>query len=317
MSTKRGQLQTVSEMGRAALWWADRFRSPVLPLWPAVNGVCACPKGRGCQHSGKHQIGMLAPRGAHSATREDFRILDWWTRYPIASIGLATGHPLPGGGYLITLDVDPRSDGDHSLDELENEHGPLSSTLTVRTGGGGWHYYLRTFERPARSPDLAPGVEIKGPGRYVVAPPSVHASGEVYTIETLVRPAPAPEWITEALRPPVRPIRSDGTAYTSDLETIRSALMAIPTRPDYPEWIRIIAAVLDAVGGDHHEAEALLIEWSPEERPREYARKLASPLERITAGTLFYLARSNGWTDPAVRQGGEIAARLLRKAVAA
>ena len=93
--------------------------------------------------------------------------------------------------------------------------------------------------------------------------------------------------------------------------------MAIPTRPDYPEWIRVIAAVLDAVGGDRDAAEALLIEWSPEERAGEYRRKLASPLERITAGTLFYLARSNGWTDPAVRHGGDVAARLLRKAVAA
>lgn len=58
-------------------------------------------------------------------------------------------------------------------------------TLRVRTGSGGLHIYVRV------SPDLKikgrnrvlPAIDIKGEGGYVLAPPSRHASGGVYSVE--------------------------------------------------------------------------------------------------------------------------------------
>jgi hypothetical protein len=71
-------------------------------------------------------------------------------------------------------------------------------------------------------------------------------------------------------------------------------LAVIPKRPHYHDWITVVAAVGDALPvGD---AIEVLNEWSPEEAPGEYAKKLASGFEKIHVGTLIHLARQYGWT---------------------
>jgi VirE-like protein len=79
-----------------------------------------------------------------------------------------------------------------------------------------------------------------------------------------------------------------------DRAQIREMLAVIPKRPDYPEWIKVVAAVGDALPDD--EAIESLNEWSPEERPSEYADKLRHRLSEIHIGTLIHLAREHGWT---------------------
>lgn len=79
----------------------------------------------------------------------------------------------------------------------------------------------------------------------------------------------------------------------SSLAEVRELLNHIPSRPHYPEWIRIIAAVGDAL--PEEQAVAALCEWSPEERAGEYREKLRSRLTRVKRGTLFFLARRYGW----------------------
>ena len=99
---------------------------------------------------------------------------------------------------------------------------------------------------------------------------------------------------------------------SSDPEAVRSALMAIPPRPAYPEWVKVIAAVLDGLGGDEVLAEAALKLWSPEERAGEYAEKLRHPLATVSVGTLYWLAQRHGWQPPweaGRRDGGERRAR--------
>jgi hypothetical protein len=112
--------------------------------------------------------------------------------WPDANIGIATG-----GGRAV-LDIDLRNGGDGALASLEAAHGrELPGTAKVATGGGGWHHY---FAAPAgtRSRDLAPGVELKGEGSYVVAPPSLHASGREYVWIHDGERADAPAWLLEA-----------------------------------------------------------------------------------------------------------------------
>lgn len=79
------------------------------------------------------------------------------------------------------------------------------------------------------------------------------------------------------------------------LALVRSALLAIPTRPDYDEWIKCIAAVKDAMP-DPAVALPLLREWSPEESPRQYEVKWREGLRHIPAAWLFDQARRHGWT---------------------
>lgn len=140
------------------------------------TGGCSCRKPT-CEHAGKHPRNL---NGVTGATTDPEQVRKWWSMFPDANIGLATGRDLPGGGFLAVLDIDPRNDGDASLEELERKHGPLPDTHQVRTGGGGWHYYFTSPEPVRTRPNLAPGVDLKAIGGYVVAPPSLHASGARY-----------------------------------------------------------------------------------------------------------------------------------------
>ena len=74
---------------------------------------------------------------------------------------------------------------------------------------------------------------------------------------------------------------------------VEELLAHVPTRPDYDTWIRVIAAVGDVLPDS--EAIEVLSNWSPEERPGEYAAKLRNRLRYVRFGTLRYLARRNGW----------------------
>ncbi len=199
--------QTVLSPGDAALRYA-RGGFPVFPLFePDADaprdirsdgkrtGGCSCQKAD-CENAGKHP--RTGPGGLHHATTDPGQVEYWWRRWREAGVGLRTGCALQGGGFLAVVDVDPRSNGDSTLAELEAEHGTLSETLTVRTGGGGWHYYLSTPE-PLPSRKLGDGLDLKAAGGYVVAPPSLHPQGQ-YVTENRARIAPAPEWLLSRVR---------------------------------------------------------------------------------------------------------------------
>lgn len=90
------------------------------------------------------------------------------------------------------LDVDVQSDGDATLAVLEEEHGELPATWTVRTPSGGWHFWFRTLEPHRTRIGFAPGLELRGVGAYVVTAPSPG-----YVIETRHTPASAPAWLLD------------------------------------------------------------------------------------------------------------------------
>jgi hypothetical protein len=172
----------------AALGYASRG-IPVLPLHhplphhgdlqpvtgdqhPAVGSGCSC-RDPGCGQPAKHPIGSLAPHGVKDATTNRARVLAWWTRYPVANIGLATGF------CFDVLDVDGPA-GEQAIREFAAEHGLVSSGPLVRTGGGGWHFYLAPTGLGNARPTGLERVDWRGRGGYVVAPPSRHASGHPY-----------------------------------------------------------------------------------------------------------------------------------------
>lgn len=127
----------------------------------------------------------------------------WWARWPEANLGIVTGSV----SGLIVLDVDPEKGGRASLAALEAEHGRLPATVEVATGGGGRHCYFRhPGGRVACAVGLRPGLDLRGDGGYVVAPPSIHPSGRPYVTVSAptAEPAPAPGWLL-ALLAPARP----------------------------------------------------------------------------------------------------------------
>jgi hypothetical protein len=207
MSRPRWQLRD------AALGYASRG-IPVLPLHhplpdrsdlqpvggnqqPAVGGGCSC-RDPVCGQVGKHPLGSLVPHGVKDATCNRARVLAWWTRHPQANIGLATGH------RFDVLDVDGPA-GAQAIQELAAEHSLERSGPLVRTGGGGWHFYLAPTGLGNVLPAGLEHVDWRGRGGYVVAPPSRHASGHPYQWATgrdLDTPrAEVPEVLLERLQP--------------------------------------------------------------------------------------------------------------------
>src|SRR5207244_3124815 len=81
------------------------------------------------------------------------------------------------------------------------EHGALPHGPRAISGGGGLHVWLRVPPSLALPGRLAPGIDVIGPGRFVVAPPSRHPEGRQYA--WLVGPAApvpeAPDWLLALL----------------------------------------------------------------------------------------------------------------------
>jgi hypothetical protein len=140
--------------------------------------------------------------GFNDATKNSTKIKRWWYSQPEKNLAIATG-AISG---VVVVDVDPRHDGNKSLTKLEAENGKLPETVLARTGGGGRHLY---FRHPGgvlkcRADLLGPGVDIKADGGYVIAPPSVHPSGQSYRWKRTRSPdeiplADLPEWLLRQL----------------------------------------------------------------------------------------------------------------------
>jgi hypothetical protein len=81
---------------------------------------------------------------------------------------------------LLVIEVDPRNGGLESMKELQAKLGTLPPGPRVQTGGGGWHGYFRHPPGSVRKTSGMPGIDIKTDGGYIVAPPSVHVSGDKY-----------------------------------------------------------------------------------------------------------------------------------------
>lgn len=171
-----------------------------MPVHSIEDGHCTCADGAVCSSPGKH------PRTRHGlkeASADRATIERWWKRWPDANVAIVTG----AGSGLVVLDVDGYHGGDDTLAELVDEHGPLPSTLQVVTGGDGMHYFFAHPGEEIRNTagrKLGQGLDVRGDGGYVVAAPSLHASGKRYEwVDVDVAPAPMPAWMLERLRKPM------------------------------------------------------------------------------------------------------------------
>jgi hypothetical protein len=145
------------------------------------------------------------------ATKDEATIRKWWAQWPEANIGLTCG----SGSNLFVLDVDPRHGGEATFQELKDRYGELPATAIVHTGGGGTHRYF-TYPRGhhigSSAGKLGPGVDIRGEGGFVVAPSSVHASGDCYRVPygPSAPIADPPRWLIELLTAPQLALGSVG-----------------------------------------------------------------------------------------------------------
>lgn len=174
----------------------------VFPLHtPGATRRCDCRRDCG-RNNGKHP---RTARGLVDATMISTAIRRYWDMWPQANIGVRTGTP----GGAIVLDIDGEI-GQASVEALEARYGDLPATWAVDTGGGGLHLWYATPAASVRNSagtKLGPGIDVRGEGGYVVAPPSLHRSGKRYDWASAWHPsrvalADPPTWLIQLVAEP-------------------------------------------------------------------------------------------------------------------
>jgi hypothetical protein len=131
--------------------------------WYAIAGIRVFPLTPGTK------LPFKGTRGVLEASADLDRVSTWWTRHPDANIGLATGHGID------VLDFDgPQAHaawGRAFPGSWEDAGVNLIATVTTPRPGG-LHVYV-TSDGSGNRAGMLPGVDYRGIGGYVVAPPSI------------------------------------------------------------------------------------------------------------------------------------------------
>lgn len=118
----------------------------------------------------------------------DEEIKKWAESYSDLNIGIITGD-ISG---IVVVDI-----------EAGGDTKDLPPTVIAKTGGGGFHYYYKHPQTSVKNAvRIREKTDIRGDGGYVIAPPSLHKSGNRY--EWAVPPeksafAEPPRWIFETV----------------------------------------------------------------------------------------------------------------------
>lgn len=197
---------------------------PIFPCHTLVAGACTC--GRPCSSPGKHP---LTRNGCLEATAASEQVAYWWPEGSPWNIGLATG--APSRSYVVDLDGDA---GLESWGNLVTRYGAPPNGLGVVTGGGGSHLYFALADGetlPNTHWKLGRGIDTRGTGGYVLAPPSLHASGRRYQWATSLPMPPLPDWIRQLVTPriatPQAPARLRGETTPYGHGVLRNALRRV------------------------------------------------------------------------------------------
>ena len=189
--------------------------------------------------SAEHSNG--APWGK---TRDPEQIRRDWRKWPDANVGIATG--IDSGIFVLDVDTPEGHDVDGfaSLQKLEDEHGKLPDTLMGESPSRSRHF---VFNHPGgdvyikcSASEIAPGLDVKGDGGMVIAPPSVKPKrGRYRWINEGTPIADAPDWLLELVK------RKDVTA--SKAGTARPPRLPRPVQLiPVPPWLA--AAIAESTG---------------------------------------------------------------------
>ena len=155
-------------------------------------------------------------RGCLAATVDESTIRQWWQSEPRYNIGVACGS-LSG---VFVVDVDSH-EAEARLAKLETEHGKLPPTVEVITIRGRHLYFRYPSQHAVRNTTsrIAPGIDSRGQGGYVLAPPSIHPSGRAYawSVDSANAFAAAPQWLLARINGSVngKPVAASPTVWSA------------------------------------------------------------------------------------------------------
>lgn len=270
-------------------------------------------------------------------TKDPLEIQRLWVKYPDDPLGLPTGSV---NGFFV-VDVDTAAghkyDGFAALRALEDKYGPLPPTLMAQSPTRSVHYFFRlppgmkvknsASEIIIEGDTRALGIDVRGEGGMVIAPPSKHPRGGQYRWLNNLDIADAPAWLIERLpqsggvrgkagvtplRVPARPkvasildpvlaamMRAESGKgvsllpednYFPDIERIKLACKAIPNRNlGWDDWNTLAMAIWHATGGSA-EGLATLHDWSR----KSIKYNAAETYDRWATITMWPPTRFNG-----------------------
>ena len=157
--------------------------------------------------------------GCKDASADPKTIRGWWRQRPDCNIGIATG--AVSGIFVVDIDG---IDAELEVRKLEAEHDALPATVESVTARGR-HLFFQMPEVPVHNSAgrIAEGIDVRGDGGYVLAPPSIHPSGRRYewSVDCANAFAPEPSWLLGII---TKPTNGNGASATPPSEW--RALMA-------------------------------------------------------------------------------------------
>jgi hypothetical protein len=285
-----------SQSLRAALAYAERGWH----VFPAPPGEKKSYKS--ATFSGGRPWGATAD---YKQIKRDFTNWSW----PHANVGIVTG---PKSGIFV-VEADTLKghavDGIFELRKLERRHGRLPSTLIAESPSGSIHYY---FNYPAdvtignSTSKVAPGIDVRGEGGMVIAPPSVRADGK-YRWLNENKIADAPEWLIELTADNAGKHTPNEQLSANDLNELTAAVDEINNNLDYDAWKKLGLALYGATGGDDYGYQLfdgfskrwIGGKYDEADTRRAWKQITDRPPRRIGAGTIYHLATQANpkWRD--------------------
>lgn len=222
----------------------------------------------------RHKAPPLIPDFPNQATRDEDQVRKWWSKWPDANIGTSTTK-YGDNQALLVVDCDG-PDGATNWATIQSTQGTAPETFTVKTPRGEHHYYTVPNAVKQSAGKLAPKVDIRSKGGYVVAPGSV-VDGTRYIVLHDRPIAPAPDWLIalcgeakEKTAAPVILIDSvdqPRAAVRAKAYLLNDAPLALEGDGGDDTTYKVICRVKD-LGVDADTAEALLSEcWNPRCQP--------------------------------------------------
>ncbi len=167
------------------------------------------------------QIGSKEPHpnthGCKDASNDPDVVSRMWDTYPNSNIAVATG--LPSKTWVLDVDVKNGAKGLETLAQLEKEYGSLPTTRMCITATEGRLYHFAyngavTIKNTVGLGRSDSGIDVRGEGGYVVAPPSYrNIAGEIrqyrWVEGTLSILAEAPQWLIELVKESEKPYRAN------------------------------------------------------------------------------------------------------------
>ncbi len=280
----------------AALFYVETFGWFVFPVPPGTKRS---------YKSGKFSNGRRwGATNKPTVIERDFR------KWPKANLGIPTG--AENGFFVVEADTKKGHDVDGiaSLRRLERQHGRLPKTLMAISPSGSLHYYFRWPKRGLvcnSASKIAPGVDIRGEGGMVLAPPSVKEGVGRYRFLNWGTPgANAPPWLLKLVIHKPRK-QSNGKAMKAgsnidaDAGLIEAALNVITGACSYDVWFQVGCALYFELGDAGFELFDAWSATSPADynadECREKWRECAKLNGRYTLGTIIHYANmaEPGW----------------------